>query len=232
MTSDRLVLWDIDLTLVDLRGLGGRWYREALATVAGIDLREMPAFPGRTELAITTELLHAHDVEATEETVGRIWAELIRLSEGARDSLPEHGHALPGAATTLAKLADAGVVQSLVTGNLPEIALHKLAAFDLHRHLDFDIGGYGSLSAQRPDLVAHAMELAERKHGRRFPAESVVVVGDTPNDVAAALAHGAVAVGVATGKHTEAELAESGAHAVFRDLSETGEVLPTLAGAL
>ncbi|MDI5974813.1 HAD family hydrolase [Amycolatopsis magusensis] len=230
-TPHRLVLWDIDLTLVDLRGLGGRWYTDALLAVTGTPLRELPSFPGRTERAITTEILTAHGIEPTDELIQRMWRELVRLSERGRATLAEFGHALPGAALALSTLAGQGVVQSLVTGNLPEIALHKLAAFDLHDHLDLEIGGYGTLSAHRPDLVAHAIERASEKHGRAFAPEVVAVVGDTPHDVTAALAHGAIAVGVATGRHSAEELADSGAHTVLTDLSDTQAVIRALTAA-
>ncbi|MGA6168499.1 HAD family hydrolase [Amycolatopsis magusensis] len=230
-TPHRLVLWDIDLTLVDLRGLGGRWYTDALLAVTGTSLRELPSFPGRTERAITTEILTAHGIEPTDELIQRMWRELVRLSERGRATLAEFGHALPGAALALSTLAGQGVVQSLVTGNLPEIALHKLAAFDLHDHLDLEIGGYGTLSAHRPDLVAHAIERASAKHGRPFAPEVVAVVGDTPHDVTAALAHGAIAVGVATGRHSAEELADSGAHTVLTDLSDTPAVIRALTAA-
>ncbi|MFC4000723.1 HAD family hydrolase [Prauserella oleivorans] len=224
--AHRLVLWDIDLTLVDLRGLGGDWYTKALASVAGVSLERMPSFPGRTELAITTELLSAHGIEPTEDLVRAVWQELVALSTETLPSLHDYGHALPGASAALAALAArTGVVQSLVTGNLPEIARHKLSAFDLHGHVDFTIGGYGSLSAHRPDLVAHAVELATSKHGMAFAPEDVVVIGDTPHDVEAALHHGAVAIGVATGRHGADVLHAAGAHIVFHDLSDTEAVL-------
>ncbi|MBK1786711.1 haloacid dehalogenase-like hydrolase [Prauserella sp. ASG 168] len=220
------MLWDIDLTLIELPGIGGSWYTEALATAAGIDLTEMPKFAGRTELAITSELLTAHGVEPTGALVRHVWRELISASTRSRPTLSEHGRALPGAADALTALAARdGVVQSLVTGNLPEIAEHKLSAFGLHAHLDFEIGGYGSFSAHRPDLVERAVALAEAKHDTRFAPEAVVVVGDTPHDVESALRHGAMAVGVATGWFGGDELRESGAHLVLDDLSDTTAVL-------
>ncbi|MFF5988948.1 HAD family hydrolase [Prauserella flavalba] len=227
-SPNRLVLWDIDLTLVDLRGLGGSWYTEALASVAGIALEEMPRFAGRTELAITTELLTAHGIEADDELVQRVWRELVALSTRSLPTLSGRGHALPGAQDALAALAGHGVVQSLVTGNLPEIAEHKLSAFGLHTHIDFGIGGYGSLSAHRPDLVERAVALASAKHGTTFAPGAVAVVGDTPHDIESALHHGAVAVGVATGWYGEDELRASGAHVVFGDLSDTAAVLAGL----
>ncbi|NKQ57011.1 HAD hydrolase-like protein [Amycolatopsis sp. K13G38] len=214
------MLWDIDQTLIDLRGAGRDWYSRVLADVVGITMEGMPPFFGRTELAITSEVLKAHGIEPDEEVVRKVWAGLIAVSEEAMPGMAGGGHVLPGAAEALAGLASVGgAVQSLVTGNLREVAWHKLAAFDLHHHLDFEIGGYGSLSAHRPDLVAHAVEQAG------FVADAVIVIGDTPHDIEAALAHGAVAIGVATGRFGAAELHDAGAHTVLADLSDTPAVL-------
>ncbi|MEU6150407.1 haloacid dehalogenase-like hydrolase [Actinosynnema sp. NPDC047251] len=220
---DTLVLWDIDLTLIDARGLGHTWYRTALHAVAGLELVHTPSFPGRTERAITQELLLAHDLEPTEELISRLHTELIDVATREHTELPTHGHALPGAAEALEALArQENVVQSLVTGNLVEIARFKLAAFDLHHHVDFEIGGYGTVSEHRPALVLDAVRRASAKHGKDF---SAVVIGDTPHDVHAALHHGAFAIGVATGRSTADELRDSGAHIVLADLSDTSAVL-------
>jgi phosphoglycolate phosphatase len=222
----RLVLWDVDLTLVDFRGLGGDWYRRALAEVTGHELRQVPSFPGRTERSITLELLAAHGLSGTDELVERMYAELIAVAEQDLAHLPNRGHALPGAADVLAALDDLPhVVQTLITGNLPEIASYKLAAFGLDEYVDLDIGGYGSVSECRADVVADAVRRAGAKHGVEFRPQAVVVLGDTPNDVTAALARGAVAVGVATGRSDEDELRESGAHVVLPDLTEIDAVL-------
>jgi phosphoglycolate phosphatase len=227
----RLVLWDIDHTLVDYTGISTDWYAAAFAAMAGRPMSEQPVFHGRTERAITTDLLLAHGIEPTESAVQAIWAGLIAQSELSRDRLPVEGKVLAGAQAALAKLASYGyVVQSLVTGNLPEIAEHKLEAFGLQVHLDLAIGGYGAMSAHRSDLVPAAVALAAAKHAVTFAPESVVVVGDTPNDVAAALSHGMVSVAVATGAYTADELRDAGAHVVLDSLAETEVVISTLVG--
>jgi phosphoglycolate phosphatase-like HAD superfamily hydrolase len=226
---DTLVLWDIDLTLVDYTGLGRRWYAQALANAVGVELAHLPVFPGRTERSLAKELLKAHDAPHDDEHVERIFAELEAICDAARPTLPELGRALDGASEILTALGERGdVVQSLVTGNLPSLADHKLAAFDLARHVDLEIGGYGSLSEHRHDLVAAAMSQASAKHGVTFAPSAVVVIGDTPMDVAAGRHHGTVTVGVATGRHTVDQLAESGADVVLEDLADTPAVLAAL----
>ncbi|ATE56774.1 MULTISPECIES: HAD family hydrolase [Actinosynnema] len=224
-----LVLWDIDLTLIDASGLGHAWYGTALRTVSGLELVHRPSYAGRTERAISRQLLLSHDLEATDELISRLHAELVAVARLEHGRLAERGRALPGAAAVLEALAgEPGVVQSLVTGNLVEIARYKLAAFGLEEHLDFAIGGFGELSDDRPDLVREAVRLATAKHGAA--PESVVVVGDTPHDVDAALHHGYRAVAVATGRSDVAELEASGAHAVLVDLSDTADVVDVLLG--
>lgn len=215
------MLWDIDQTLIDLHGSGRDWYAQVLREVTGIAFEGMPPLYGRTELAITTEVLRLHGVEADDDTVRRMWAGLIQAAARSVPELPVRGKALPGAAAALEALGGCSV-QSLVTGNLREVAWHKLAAFDMHPYLDFELGGYGSLSAHRPDLVAHAVELAQRAHA---PFGAVVVIGDTPFDIEAALAHDARAIGVATGRYDEEALRDAGAHVVLTDLSDTPKVL-------
>ncbi|UVS81061.1 HAD family hydrolase [Actinokineospora sp. UTMC 2448] len=229
---DLLVLWDIDLTLVDYSGIGRDWYGQAMTAAHGLPIRHVPTFPGRTERAITAELLEAHGIAVTEETVQALFAELVAIADAARADMPTLGRALPGAAALLAALAEhPGVVQSLVTGNLPELAACKLEAFDLHHHLDFEVGGYGGVSPDRHELVKTAMQAASAKYGTDFEPGRVVVIGDTPHDVAAALHHGAIGVGVATGRSSVSELRDSGAHLVLEDLSDTPAVLAALVGA-
>lgn len=223
------MLWDIDLTLVDYSGTGRRWYAEAISRVLGIPMRHVPRFPGRTERSLTAELLTAHGVPVEEAQVQRMFAELVRIAGEHRAQLATLGRALPGAAEVLETLAGRpDVVQSLVTGNLPELADYKLAAFGLDRHVDFEVGGYGSVSVDRHDLVSDAMALAAAKYGRTFEPSSVVVIGDTPMDVRAGLHHGTVAVGVATGHYPAESLRQAGAHAVLPDLADTEAVLKVL----
>lgn len=226
---DTLVLWDIDLTLVDYTGIGRKWYAEALGNVVGKPLAHLPTFPGRTERSLAKELLKAHDEAHDDEHVELILAELEAIGLAARPALHTLGRALDGAAEILTALDERGeVVQSLVTGNLRTLADCKLAAFDLDRHVDLEIGGYGALSEHRHDLVEAAMAQASRKHGVTFAPASVVVIGDTPMDVAAGRHHGTVTVGVATGRHTVEQLAESGADVVLPNLADTPAVLKAL----
>ncbi len=229
-SSARLVLWDVDLTLVDARGLGTGWYTAALAETTGRTLEAMPETAGRTERAITTDVLKSHGLAPAEDLMSAMFTALAEVVTQGHDELSLRGSAMPGAARALSALAAApGVVQSVVTGNLPAVAFSKLDAFGLHRHVDFDIGGFGSDSMHRHELIAASVAKAHDKHGRVF--DTVVVIGDTPHDVAGALRFGAMAVGVATGSSSEDELQASGAHVVLPDLTDVDAVLAAVHGS-
>ena len=231
VTKTRLVLWDIYHTLVDFTELGSAWYAAAFTAATGETLRVHPVFGGRTELATTTDVLTANGFEAAQETIDALFKALVAESERAAHRFPAEARVLPGAAEALTAFAGHdGVVQTLVTGNLPEISRHKLAAFGLHEYLDLEIGGYGTLSVHRPDLVPHAVGLAAAKHGTEFGTGAVVVIGDTPNDVKAALDNGAVSVAVATGHFSADELRAAGAHTVLPDLADTDAVRAAVLG--
>jgi hypothetical protein len=117
------------------------------------------------------------------------------------------------------------VVQSVLTGNVRQVAEMKLSMAGLAGHLDLGIGAYGEAHEVRAELVHLARANAARRYGTGFPGEQTVLVGDTELDVAAALATGARAVGVATGGTTADKLAAAGAHAVLASLADTAATL-------
>jgi phosphoglycolate phosphatase-like HAD superfamily hydrolase len=221
-----VVLWDVDMTLVDLRRLGGGWFHEAVVEVTGREPAQMPPFGGRTDRWIAMRLLVEAGADPTDELIDELHAAMVRIAVRERARIAEVGIVLPGVPAALRAIAGRpDVAQTLVTGNLRLIAAFKVDSFGLGRYLDLEIGGYGELSDQRAALVADALAGATLRHGSQLAA---VVVGDTPHDVQAALAHGARAVGVATGRHPADELMAAGAHAVLPDLADTDRVLATL----
>jgi phosphoglycolate phosphatase len=225
----RLVLWDVDGTLVDSARLGRDAFLEAFETVTGAPPRDMVPFAGRTDLEIAHDMLESSGVEAGDELLDRFEEALVESMAARYAAMHERGRALPGADAVLRRLqAEPGVVQSLLTGNVERNALVKLSAFGLARYLDFGSGAYGSDHRVRGELVAIARGRAEERHGLRLEPRDVVLVGDTPLDVAAAREGGARAVGVATGPYDEAELAHSGADAVLPDLSDPDAVVRTV----
>jgi len=126
---------------------------------------------------------------------------------------------------------DGRVYQSVLTGNVRTLAEVKLSAVGLRYLLDLCIGAYGDDHEVRAELVHLARRRTSAVHGRPpsdFSGQATVVVGDTPLDIQAALAAGARAVGVATGRYPASALRDAGAHAVLSDLTNPATVLSAL----
>jgi len=226
------VLWDVDFTLLDSGGTGRAVYRSVFRDLFGRDPDGVAPMGGRTERAIIAETLSMAGISDPDRHVDAFVAELTRRAPELRATFAAHGHALPGAAAALAAVAALGpaVVQSVLTGNVPAMARAKLAALGLDGHLDLDVGAYGDHHEVRAELVHLARRLAGAAYGRDFGGQATVLVGDTPLDVAAALATGARAVGVATGGPAAAELAAAGADVVLPDLTDTAAVVAAITG--
>jgi phosphoglycolate phosphatase-like HAD superfamily hydrolase len=195
---------------------------------------------GRTDRAIAREVLALAGLDGHDGMDG-LDQQLLVFQAALNDTAPAFAArarqvvtALPGAAAALAGLAalapGQGPVQSLLTGNIRPMAEIKLAAAGLTRHLDLEVGSYGDLHEIRAELVAPARAAAAAAYGQDFGGTATVLIGDTPLDVAAALATGARAVGVATGHFSVADLAAAGAHAVLPDLTGTAAVVSAILG--
>jgi phosphoglycolate phosphatase-like HAD superfamily hydrolase len=226
-----LVLWDIDHTLIETRGVGGEIYAEAFRAVTGHPLDEMPALAGRTEPVIFREALKAHGIADTGDLYERFANEQARGYATRIDELRRRGRALPGAPEALRALADCpDVIESVLTGNTRPAAEIKLRAFGLDRYLNLDVGAYGTDDDDRPNLVKVARQRVEAACGIRLDSESTVLIGDTPNDVAAARDGRARIIAVATGVDTAEDLAKAGADTVFKDLTQTDNLLTAIYG--
>jgi len=226
-----LILWDIDHTLVTIGEVSREIYEMAFEEVLGQPLRELADMTGRTERAILAETLALHGVSDPEGSFDDCYAALARAADKLRERMRTAGHRLPGAVEAIATLAKHSGVQSVVTGNLRPIAVAKLEVFKLAEYLDLEVGGYGSDGDIRPPLVRRAWQRAQRKYGRTFSPDRVVVIGDTPLDVAAAREVGVRAVGVATGRSTMDALTTAHANAVLPDLTDTEAVIRAIYGA-
>jgi phosphoglycolate phosphatase len=226
-----LVLWDIDHTLIETRGVGGEVYTEAFRKVTGHDLKTMPELAGRTEPVIFRDALKANGITASGDLYPEFAAEQARGYVDHLDDLRRRGRALPGAAKALRELSQReDVTQSVLTGNTRPSAEIKLRAFDLDEYLDFDIGAFGTDDDIRANLVAIARQRAEEGHGHTFDNGRTVLIGDTPNDVAAAHESAARIIAVATGRDTADELTAAGADTVLDDLADTRAVLAAIYG--
>lgn len=225
---DRLVLWDIDGTLVRAGELGAAVFDRALEGVFGRLPSERIRMSGKTDPQIVheyLELMEIEDLDALPEVLRRLEIELA----AAAHELAQVGYVCPGAEELLRALAkEDRVTQSVLTGNIAPNAVVKLAAFGLEHYLDLEAGAYGSDNADRRALVPVALARQQELRGRTIAPADVVVVGDTPHDLACARAGGARCVLVATGRYGLGELATLGADAVVADLSDTDALVELL----
>jgi len=230
----KLILFDIDGTLLWTDGAGRRAIHRALLLEAGTaGPIETYRFDGKTDPQIVRELLGlAGHPEATDEqrieAVCRRYVELLSAELGKPTQATR---LMVGVAELLAALEpherEERAVVGLLTGNLEPGAALKLrsAGLDLAR---FRVGAYGSDSHRRADLPALAAQRAALLTGRTFTGADVVILGDTPEDVTCGRALGARALAVATGFYDVATLRAAGAARVFSDFANTGAVLDAI----
>jgi phosphoglycolate phosphatase len=235
--NDRLVLWDVDGTLVKGGAAGRLAFSDAVREVLGLDVPPelLPKMAGKTDPQIALETLTTMGVTAPDAYLSAIEAALERALSARAGQLRAEGTVLPGVRTLIAALHSRGVVQTLVTGNVAPNARTKLAALGLIGEgvagtgpLRLDLGAYGSDDRDRDNLVPVALRRAAAA-GLDVSAERTWVVGDTPRDLACARAAGVRCLLVATGGYPFGALAEAGADAVAEDLTDTHHFVELLA---
>jgi phosphoglycolate phosphatase-like HAD superfamily hydrolase len=231
MPVTRLVLWDIDGTLLDAAGFGWRMTERAFLEVCGSPLATTVPLAGRTDRSIHLDVLAANGRDDGE--LAALCHAIGILAEANRDDLHAGGgRALPGALEAVAALAaQPGVVQSVLTGNLRRLGLVKLGAVGLLDRLDVAVAAFGDDHEVRADLVDVAREQFRARDGSAQPPD-IVLIGDTPLDVAAARDSGAAIVAVATGHFSVAELTAAGAPVVLPDLTDPDRVVAAVMAAL
>ncbi len=203
----QLILFDIDGTLLWPKGAGRESTRAAMREVFGGEgSLDDHHFGGKTDWFTLSELLRDTGLNAQE--IGRRMPEYERvIAHHLGGMIADFPIApCPGALDLVRRLvAQNTLLLGIITGNVSTTAPLKLraAGFD---PAWFAVGAYGSESTDRNDLPFLALERAERLRGHPIPAQSVIVVGDTPADVACARAVGAVAVAVQTGFSSQESL--------------------------
>jgi phosphoglycolate phosphatase-like HAD superfamily hydrolase len=223
------VLFDIDGTLVLTGRAGLRAMNLAARDLVG---RENPMeginFAGRTDWSILDDVLRKHgktlDAALLDDLrcryVMHLAEEIQHRGEGVKAVMPGIRELLDA----LGRREDVAV--GLLTGNFEEGARIKLEHFDLWKH--FPCGAFGGDSPDRNDLVPVAMRRARECGLADVDPSRVLVIGDTPHDVACARAVGAMPIAVATGGFTVEQLRATGADHVFQDLSDTNAFLQLL----
>ena len=217
--TPRILLFDIDGTLVTTGGAGAVAWRQAFEELHGI-----PADIGKfTDAGMTDPDVGAKTFEAV---IGRTPTplELAQVVQRRLEHLPEAvaesaGYkVLPGVPERLRELSRAGHLLGLITGNGDGAAYIKLARGDLMRWFTF--GAYASAGVDRAGIVGQAVARGEAMLGKDVPNTQIYVIGDTPRDIEAAHAVGCTAIAVATGHYDVEALREAGADHVVETLEE------------
>lgn len=224
----RLVLFDIDGTLISDRGAARQAYESALREVYGYsgDL-ERYDFSGRTDPQITHMVLSDAGIKPEEiaAKMPALWD--LYLTALARNATADRVHALPGIPDLLGALSNRpDVMLALLTGNIEPGARLKLAPPALNGYFPF--GAFGSDSPRREELPPIAVERASRIDGHRFRGRDVVIIGDSIYDVRCGTPHDATTIAIASGKTPAGTLrAESPNH-----FFHSAEDLDTMLGAI
>ncbi len=216
------ILFDIDGTLIDSHGAGGQALLAALRSEFGISEPVPVLLHGRTDAGIIAELLAINGLAASSENLHRLCQRYFELLPAELER--RGGGVLPGVVDILASLRGlSGCHLGLLTGNMPQSAQIKLEHFGLWDCFEFGI--FGDRAEHRPHLAEHAQREVNNRSGQELPSQRIILVGDTPLDVALALAMRARCLGVATGGFEVSELLAAGACRVVENLSHTADIL-------
>lgn len=208
------LLFDLDGTLIQGEGAGSRAMLQAVREWAGVPVVHKPDMAGRTDPEIFREMLAQLGFEDTTPPPELMDLYLVHLE---REVGKAPGRAAPGVKALLEACQEEPRIRmmALATGNVEAGARIKLEPHGMNGF--FPVGGYGSDSRDRPQLVGIALQRARVRAG--VPDMPGVVIGDTPRDVAAARANGMRCIAVATGPYDVASLEAAGADWVFEDLT-------------
>jgi phosphoglycolate phosphatase len=218
-STHRILLFDIDGTLVTTGGAGAVAWRRAFEELHGIpaDIGEFTD-AGMTDPDVGAKTFEAvlHRKPSPVELAQLIQRRLEHLPEAVAESAGYK--VLPGVPERLRQLSRAGHLLGIITGNGDGAAFVKLARGDLMRWFTF--GAYASAGVDRPGIVRRAVERGEAMLGQDVPNTDIYVIGDTPLDVDAAHAVGCTAIAVATGHYDADALRAAGADHVIETMDE------------
>ena len=227
----KLILWDIDGTLLYSGGVAGEAMRASMQRVYGsASTAERHSYAGKTDRQIILETFAGRDHDELISSIDHFTATYIEELTGRRDEFLARCRVLEGVLPALERLTTADTLQSVLTGNLQPIAKIKLDLMGLTRFLDLDIGAYGSDHHRRTELVPIATARAAQRYGRTFTGTDVVVIGDTPHDIDCGRAAGARTIAVATGPFAADALRAHGAASVLENLADTDAVIAAIMG--
>jgi phosphoglycolate phosphatase len=232
VATTKLVLFDIDGTILLTDGAGRRAVHRALIEVFGGTGPDDHRFDGKTDPQIVRELmrLEGYSDERIDESMPVVFERYVALLREELGVAPDRVRLMPGVRDLLDALAArSDVILGLLTGNLVAGAHAKLSAAGIDPSI-FRVGAFGSDHEVRGELPAVAQRRAREELRIEIAGRDVVVIGDTPADIDCGRAIGARAIGVATGHYSVDELRQHDPADVFADLSATSDVLRAIMG--
>ncbi len=230
---DRIVLFDIDGTILQAGRAPAKAILRAIEEVYGVDNPMPPrgtySFAGKTDPEIVADLLVRKGYREDEilENLGQVFDRYIYY---LKSTIPAGNDAYlhPGVYPLIRALDDReNILLGLLTGNIEEGAKIKLDYFAIADY--FRVGAYGSDSPDRNELPAILLEKVKEMTGRSYEGNDVVIIGDSVHDIRCAQTIGAITVAVATGTTSRAELSKEKPDHLFDDLSQTEQTLEIIA---
>ncbi|MEN8263296.1 MAG: HAD family hydrolase [Nitrospirota bacterium] len=219
---NKLILFDIDGTLVSMGGAGTKAMNLAFNELFSIDdaFKEIP-MAGKTDIQIMKEGLKLHGLPYIDGNVDRMKNGYLKfLQEEVNNPFK---HLKPGIINSLELFNKMNMPIGLLTGNLENGAKIKLGTFNLNKY--FLEGAFGSDDEDRDNLLPIAIAKFAKK-GLRFTPKTCIIVGDTPRDVQCAKVHGAACIAVATGPYSKEDLLKTDADVVVSSFEETEKYMP------
>ncbi len=223
----KLVLFDIDGTILWTDGAGRRAMEGALVAIFGTTGPSSYRYDGKTDRQIVRDLMRAdgHDDTVIDARLHTVLDEYLARLERELARTEPQVHRLDGVLELLDALeARVDRVLGLLTGNVVHGAERKLRAVDIDP-ARFRIGAFGSDHEHRPALPAIALERSRAALDATFSGDRLVIIGDTPADIHCGRDVGARAIAVATGHYTVDDLSAHAPAAVFADLRDTAAVM-------
>lgn len=232
----KLVLFDIDGTLIYCDGAGRTSMSQAIQSVFGFEgIPKHYSLAGATDKQILKDVLMYYGLEEEEINL-KMDLVLDEYVENLKVNTTNGNHKkvlLKGVLPLLEKLSSINdkVLLGLLTGNLKKSALHKLSLFSLQSYFMHNgdlFGGFGSDHYDRSELVNICIERAFYLNGKIYVGKDVVVIGDTKNDILCGKNRGVKSIAVATGEYSIEDLLKYEPDFVFQDFSDTDKIIEAI----
>ncbi len=232
MKQDKLILFDIDGTLLVIDSLADRAFRAMTRVVYGLEctFKEIP-YPGKTDPKILEEVLTLHGVD--DATIWSRYDAAVETYCTYFDSYAKHNSyqitVYPGVMPLLTALKQMPEMHlAILTGNLEHTGWKKLELAGLNHYFTF--GAFGSDSMVRSELVGIALKRAEHRCGIAFSSKNIIMIGDSPYDVECCKPYDVTCIAVATGHSSEDELKSYKPDYTFKNLKNYEKVLQIIIG--